>query len=133
MRRNLIRAALMAGLFLSAGAAPVFANALDSQLQPIAAPIRRETVPFDGRESPGTIIIRTGERRLYLVMPDHQALKYGVGVGRPGFTWAGATHIGYKREWPDWTSPSYGRRTGQSARRARHVSRGHALSNSRLQ
>ena len=105
MRRNLIRAALMAGLFLSAGAAPVLANALDSQLQPIAAPIPRETVSFDGREAPGTIIIRTGERRLYLVMPDHQALKYGVGVGRPGFTWAGATHIGYKREWPDWTPP----------------------------
>jgi lipoprotein-anchoring transpeptidase ErfK/SrfK len=105
MRRNLIRAALMAGLFLSAGAGPVLANALDSQLQPIAAPIPRETVPFDGRESPGTIIIRTGERRLYLVMPDHQALKYGVGVGRPGFTWAGGTHIGYKREWPDWTPP----------------------------
>ncbi len=105
MRRNLIRAALMTGLFLSAGAAPVLANALDSQLQPIAAPIPRETVRFDGRESPGTIIIRTGERRLYLVMPDHQALKYGVGVGRPGFTWAGATHIGYKREWPDWTPP----------------------------
>ena len=63
MRRNLIRAALMAGLFLSAGAAPVFANALDLQLQPIAAPIPRETVPFDGREAPGTIIIRTGERR----------------------------------------------------------------------
>jgi lipoprotein-anchoring transpeptidase ErfK/SrfK len=106
MRRNLIRAALMAGLFLSAGAAPVLANALDSQLQPIAAPIPRETVPFDGRESPGTIIIRTGERRLYLVMPDHQALKYGVGVGRPGFTWAGVTRIGYKREWPDWTPPA---------------------------
>lgn len=80
MRHNLIRAALMTGLFLGAGTAPVFANALDSQLQPIAAPIPRETVPFGGRESPGTIIIRTGERRLYLVMPDHQALKYGVGV-----------------------------------------------------
>jgi lipoprotein-anchoring transpeptidase ErfK/SrfK len=105
MSRSLICAALMAGLFLSAGAAPGLANALDSQLQPIAAPIPRETVPFDGRESPGTIIIRTGERRLYLVVPDHQALKYGVGVGRPGFTWAGATHIGYKREWPDWTPP----------------------------
>jgi lipoprotein-anchoring transpeptidase ErfK/SrfK len=105
MRRNLIRAALMAGLFLSAGAAPVLANALDSQLQPIAAPIPRETVSFDGREAPGTIIIRTGERRLYLVMPDHQALRYGVGVGRPGFTWVGATRIGYKREWPDWTPP----------------------------
>jgi lipoprotein-anchoring transpeptidase ErfK/SrfK len=106
MRRNLIHAALVAGLFLGAGAAPVFANALDSQLQPVASPIQRETVPFDGRETPGTIVIRTGERRLYFVLPDHQALRYGVGVGRPGFTWAGSTHIGYKREWPDWTPPA---------------------------
>ena len=105
MRRNLIRAAVWAGLLLSAAAAPVFANALDSQLQPVASPIQRETVRFDGREAPGTIIIRTGERRLYFVLPDHQALRYGVGVGRPGFTWAGVTHIGYKREWPDWTPP----------------------------
>src|SRR3984957_1753451 len=95
MRRNLISAALMAGLFLGAGAAPGFANALDSQLQPVATPIPRETVMFDGREAPGTIVVRTGERRLYLVLPDHQALRYGVGVGRPGFTWAGVTHIGY--------------------------------------
>ena len=107
MRRNLIRAAAFAaGLFLSAGAGPVFANALDSQLQPVATPIPRETVSFDGREVPGTIVIRTGERRLYLILPDHQALRYGVGVGRPGFTWAGVTHIGYKREWPDWTPPA---------------------------
>jgi lipoprotein-anchoring transpeptidase ErfK/SrfK len=105
MRRNLIRAAVWAGLSLSAGTASVFANALDSQLQPVASPIQRETVQFDGREAPGTIVIRTGERRLYLVLPDHQALRYGVGVGRPGFTWAGVTHIGYKREWPDWTPP----------------------------
>jgi lipoprotein-anchoring transpeptidase ErfK/SrfK len=105
MRRNLIRAAFAAGLFVTLGAAPVLASALDSELQPVASPIPRETVPFDGREAPGTIIIRTGERRLYLVLPDHQALKYGVGVGRPGFTWAGVTHIGYKREWPDWTPP----------------------------
>ena len=106
MRRNLICAAFVAGLFLSAGAAPVLANALDSQLQPLATPIPRETVSFDGREAPGTIVIRTGERRLYLVLPDHQALRYGVGVRRPGFTWAGVTHIGYKREWPDWTPPA---------------------------
>jgi hypothetical protein len=49
MRRNLIRAAVWAGLFLSAGTAPIFANALDSELQPVASPIARETVPFDGR------------------------------------------------------------------------------------
>jgi lipoprotein-anchoring transpeptidase ErfK/SrfK len=105
MRRNLIRAAFAAGLFLSLGAAPIFASALDSALQPMASPIPRETVPFDGGDAPGSIIIRTGERRLYRVLPDHQALKHGVGVGRPGFTWAGVTRIGYKREWPDWTPP----------------------------
>ena len=105
MRRNPIRAAFVTGLFLTLGAAPVFASALDSELQPVASPVPRETVPFHGREAPGAIIIRTGERRLYFVLPDHRALKYGVGVGRRGFTWAGATHISYKREWPDWTPP----------------------------
>jgi len=106
MRRDLIGLAVSAGLFLGAGTAPVLANALDSQLQPVASPIARETVAFSGKEAPGTIIIRTEERRLYFVLPDHQALRYGVGVGRPGFTWAGVTRIGYKREWPDWTPPA---------------------------
>jgi len=101
MRRNLIRAAFDGRPFSQPRSGPVFANALDSQLQPVATPIPRETVPFDGREAPGTIVVRTGERRLYLVLSDHQALRYGVGVGRPGFSWAGVTHIGYKREWPD--------------------------------
>jgi lipoprotein-anchoring transpeptidase ErfK/SrfK len=101
MGRDLVRIAVWAGLFLSAGVAPVFASALDSQLQPVASPIQRETVAFDGRDAPGTIVVRTGERRLYFVLPDHQALRYGVGVGRPGFAWSGTTRIGYKREWPD--------------------------------
>ena len=103
--RKFIRAAALAGFFLSSGAAPSFANLMDSQLQPVASPIPREVVAFDGREAPGTIIIRTSERRLYYVLPGHQALRYGVGVGRPGFTWAGVTRIAYKREWPDWTPP----------------------------
>ena len=106
MRRILFSAAVIAGLASCAGTAPVFANALDSQLQPVASAIPRETVSFYGNEAPGTIIVRTGERRLYYVLPDHQALRYGVGVGRPGFTWAGASHIAYKREWPDWTPPA---------------------------
>jgi len=105
MRRIFLQAAALAGLMLSAASAPAFANALDSQLQPVASPIPRETVLFDGREAPGTIVIRTSERRLYFVLSDHQALRYGVGVGRPGFTWAGSTHIAMKREWPDWTPP----------------------------
>jgi lipoprotein-anchoring transpeptidase ErfK/SrfK len=105
MRRIHVPAAVLAGFLLSVASAPAFANALDSQLQPVASPIPRETVSFGGREAPGTIIIRTTERRLYFVLPDHQALRYGVGVGRPGFTWLGSTHIANKREWPDWTPP----------------------------
>jgi lipoprotein-anchoring transpeptidase ErfK/SrfK len=105
MRHILVRAAVLAGFLLGAATAPAFANALDSQLQPVASPIPRGTVQFGGDERPGTIIVRTGERRLYFVLPDHQALVYGVGVGRPGFTWSGVTRIANKREWPDWTPP----------------------------
>ena len=74
--------------------------------RPLAAPIPRETVSYNGPYAPGSIVINTAERRLYFILPDHQALRYGVGVGRPGFTWAGVTHIANKREWPDWTPPS---------------------------
>lgn len=73
--------------------------------RPMGSPIARETVSFSGPYSPGTIVVSTSERRLYLVLPGGQALKYGVGVGRAGFTWAGVTHIANKREWPDWTPP----------------------------
>jgi len=105
MHRILIVAAAAAAMLVWAGTAPSVASALDSQLQPVASPIAREVVGFSGGEAPGTIIIRTSERRLYFVLPDHRALRYGVGVGRPGFTWAGVTRIAYKREWPDWTPP----------------------------
>jgi lipoprotein-anchoring transpeptidase ErfK/SrfK len=70
-----------------------------------AASVQRAVVPFTGRERPGTIIISTPERRLYLVLPSGQALRYGIGVGRIGFTWAGTTAVSMKREWPDWTPP----------------------------
>ena len=73
--------------------------------RPLASPIPRETVFFPGNYAPGTIVVNTSERRLYLVIGNGQALKYGVGVGRPGFAWAGVTHIAMKREWPDWTPP----------------------------
>jgi len=72
----------------------------------MANPVPREIVPYSGPYSPGTILISTAERRMYYVMPDHQAIKYGVGVGRPGFEWAGVKHISAKREWPDWTPPA---------------------------
>jgi lipoprotein-anchoring transpeptidase ErfK/SrfK len=51
-------------------------------------------------------VISTSERRLYLVLGNGQALRYGIGVGRVGFTWSGVTTISAKREWPDWTPPA---------------------------
>jgi lipoprotein-anchoring transpeptidase ErfK/SrfK len=71
-----------------------------------SSPIARTLVNFSGPYQPGTVIINTPERRLYLVTSPGQALRYGIGVGRIGFTWAGTTAISMKKEWPDWTPPS---------------------------
>jgi hypothetical protein len=73
--------------------------------QPRGGPPPREIVAYDGPYRPGTIVISTTERRLYLVLPNHQALKYGVGVGRTGFAWSGVKFISMKKEWPSWTPP----------------------------
>ncbi|ACL55235.1 L,D-transpeptidase [Methylobacterium nodulans] len=66
---------------------------------------RRQIVPYAGGQKPGTVVIDTTSRFLYLVQPGGQAIRYGIGVGRPGFTWAGIKTITQKREWPDWTPP----------------------------
>jgi lipoprotein-anchoring transpeptidase ErfK/SrfK len=68
--------------------------------------LRRQVVNFDTREAPGTIIIDTGNTYLYYVLGGGQAIRYGVGVGRQGFTWAGVQSISRKAEWPDWYPPS---------------------------
>ncbi len=73
---------------------------------PQMSAIPRETVSYNGPYGAGTIIVSTAERRLYYVMGGGQALRYGVGVGRPGFTWGGVQTITMKREWPDWRPPS---------------------------
>jgi len=65
----------------------------------------RQEVPYDGKEAPGTIVIDTPNHFLYLVQPGGRALRYGVGVGRPGFTWAGVHSVSAKKEWPDWVPP----------------------------
>ncbi len=62
-------------------------------------------VAYNGPHKAGTIIIDTGERHLYLVEGDGRARRYGVGVGRPGFEWAGEHLVTRKAEWPDWTPP----------------------------
>jgi lipoprotein-anchoring transpeptidase ErfK/SrfK len=68
--------------------------------------LRRQVVNFDSRETPGTIIIDTGNTYLYYVLGGGRAIRYGVGVGRQGFTWAGVQSISRKAEWPDWYPPS---------------------------
>ena len=60
---------------------------------------------YTGTEKPGTIIVDTPQRFLYLVQAGGTALRYGIGVGREGFTWAGAKTISAKKEWPDWRPP----------------------------
>jgi lipoprotein-anchoring transpeptidase ErfK/SrfK len=66
--------------------------------------LRRE-VDYSGAERPGTIVIDTPNKFLFLVLPHGRAIRYGVGVGRPGFEWAGVKTITRKAEWPDWTPP----------------------------
>ena len=71
-----------------------------------SSPIQRSTVNFAGNYAPGTIYINTAERRLYLVLANSQALRYGIGVGRDGFRWSGTHRITAKKEWPSWTPPA---------------------------
>jgi len=71
-----------------------------------ARPIPREMVAYDGRQAPGTIVISTTERRLYYVLGNGQAIRYGIGVGRPGFEWRGVKRVTMKQEWPEWTPPA---------------------------
>lgn len=71
-----------------------------------SSPIPRTMVSFPTKYKPGNIVIDTSARRLYLVTAPGQALSYGIGVGRVGFTWSGTHYITAKREWPDWTPPA---------------------------
>ena len=75
-----------------------------------ASPIPRETVMYPTNYGRGTIVINTAERRLYLVLGNGQALRYGIGVGRDGFRWGGVHRVSAKREWPGWTPPADMRR-----------------------
>lgn len=70
-----------------------------------ATPIPREEVDYSSKFAPGTIIVSTVERRMYLILGNGRAVRYGVGVGRPGFEWDGQKTITRKAEWPGWTPP----------------------------
>jgi len=78
---------------------PVIRGQVEPQFLP-------QMVDYDTKERPGTLVIDTNNRFLYLVMDGGKARRYGVGVGKPGFEWAGAHKITRKSEWPDWTPPS---------------------------
>jgi lipoprotein-anchoring transpeptidase ErfK/SrfK len=95
--------------------ANVMVHAMPHDPQPpaVEAPARaeldpkydRQVVPYHGSEKPGTIVIDTPNRFLYLVQDGGTAVRYGIGVGKPGFTWAGVKTVSAKKEWPDWVPP----------------------------
>ncbi len=103
-------------------AAPAFAQALLSSSAPtmqdvdpgvdhtardadLPSELRRQSVYYRTELPPGTIIVNTADRYLYLVMGNGVAMRYGIGVGRDGFQWGGTQKISLKREWPDWVPP----------------------------
>ena len=67
--------------------------------------LQRQVVTYSSREAPGTVIVDTPHTYLYYVLGNGKAIRYGIGVGREGFTWSGVKHIARKREWPDWYPP----------------------------
>jgi lipoprotein-anchoring transpeptidase ErfK/SrfK len=86
-------------------AAPIASEPADVEAEP-EPQFRRQEVDYTGPAAPGTIVVDTPERFLFLVEPHGKALRYGIGVEHPGFEWAGVKRISRKSEWPDWTPPA---------------------------
>jgi lipoprotein-anchoring transpeptidase ErfK/SrfK len=125
-----IRSALAAGALVAALATPAAANPFMlfpfaaqplHQVTPDAAPsepmtrdepaarparLARQVVEYRTSEAPGTVIVDTANTYLYYVLGNGKALRYGIGVGREGFTWSGVQSVSRKAEWPDWTPPA---------------------------
>jgi lipoprotein-anchoring transpeptidase ErfK/SrfK len=72
----------------------------------VPAHLRRQVVGYAGQEAPGTVIIDTPNTHLYYVLGGGKAIRYGIGVGREGFTWSGVKTVDRKAEWPDWVPPA---------------------------
>ena len=100
-----VGAALLAPAHFDAAQAGRFADALE-----LGSPATRykgkKVVDYVTKYAKGTIIVNTKERALYFVMGGGKAMKYGVGVGRQGFSWSGAARIAHKAEWPAWRPPA---------------------------
>ncbi|MGY4355906.1 lipoprotein-anchoring transpeptidase ErfK/SrfK [Bradyrhizobium sp. i1.7.7] len=120
-------------------------EAVDPRQRPFDPRFEKQSVDYSGKETAGTIVVDTPNKFLYLIEGNGRAMRYGIGVGRPGFTWSGVKSITAKREWPDWTPPcgndraparpaaAHGRRPGKPAGRAGDVSWLDALPHPRLQ
>ncbi len=94
--------------FFNANREPVQATAYANPTEDtseLRADLRRQVVNYPSNEAPGTIIIDTPHTYLYFVMGGGKAMRYGIGVGREGFTWSGVKTVERKAEWPDWTPP----------------------------
>ncbi len=78
----------------------------EEQAFELPAHLKRQVVNYNTRELPGTIIVDTSNTYLYLVLGNGRAMRYGIGVGRDGFTWSGTQKIANKAEWPDWRPPA---------------------------
>ena len=83
-----------------------FGHAATDNGNQVRADLRRRVVEYPSNEAPGTIIVDTPNTYLYYVLPGGKAIRYGVGVGREGFTWSGVKTVERKAEWPDWTPPA---------------------------
>ena len=86
--------------------APEPAPGEESENTQLAPQLQRQIVDYSTREAPGTVVIDTPHTFLYFVLGNGKALRYGIGVGRNGFTWSGVKSIVRKAEWPDWYPPT---------------------------
>lgn len=78
----------------------------ESDVDLVPEKFRRQTVSYSGPEKPGSIVVDTANRYLYFVQPNGEALRYGIGVGRQGFSWSGQADVRWKAKWPRWTPPA---------------------------
>lgn len=78
----------------------------DPRDEQLTATYQRQLVFYRTSELPGTIVVDTADRFLYLIQGNNRAIRYGIGVGREGFQWQGLLHVARKAEWPDWVPPA---------------------------
>jgi lipoprotein-anchoring transpeptidase ErfK/SrfK len=97
-------AAPLPGSYPNASGA-LFESAIPAEDAPLASDLQRQVVAYPAQAAAGTVIIDTAHTYLYYVLGDGKAIRYGIGVGREGFTWSGTQAVTRKAEWPDWTPP----------------------------